>query len=38
MSEILWITLPSNEENELKEVINLMASKNLTNLSKQQIG
>lgn len=37
MSEILWITLPSNEENELKEVINLMASKNLTNLSINQL-
>ncbi|MFZ0218707.1 MAG: hypothetical protein WAL30_00655 [Candidatus Aquirickettsiella sp.] len=33
MTEKLWLTLPLSEENKLKEVINLIASKNLTKLS-----
>lgn len=37
MPETLWVTLPTNEENKLKEVINLISSKNLTNLSVNQL-
>lgn len=37
MSETLWITLPLNEENALKAVINSIASKNLINLSINQL-
>ncbi|MGC1854659.1 MAG: hypothetical protein WA659_04715 [Candidatus Aquirickettsiella sp.] len=37
MSETLWITLPIYEENALKEVLNLIVSKNLTNLSINQL-
>jgi hypothetical protein len=37
MTETLWISLPSNEENVLKEVINSIISKNLTNLSINQL-
>lgn len=37
MTETLWISLPTNEENKLKEVINLISSKNLTNLSVNQL-
>lgn len=33
MYETLWITLPINEENELKVVINLITSENLQNLT-----
>lgn len=39
MSETLWITIPTNEENKLKNIISLISSKNLTNLNiKQLIG
>lgn len=39
MRETLWVTIPTNEENKLKDIINLISSKNLTNLSiKQLIG
>lgn len=37
MSETLWITIPTNEENELKNIISLIFSKNLTNLSIKQL-
>ncbi len=37
MSETLWITLPIYEENALKEILNLIVSKNLTNLSINQL-
>ncbi len=37
MTETLWISLPSNEENALKEVINSITRKNLTNLSINQL-
>ena len=36
-TETLWITLPTNEEMKLKEVIHLISSKNLTNLSINQL-
>lgn len=37
MSETLWITLPTNEENELKAILNLIVTKNLDNLSINQL-
>lgn len=37
MSETLWITLPTNEENELKEVINSIKREDLRNLSLNQL-
>lgn len=37
MNETLWITLPTNEENALKNVTNLIFSKNLTDLSINQL-
>lgn len=37
MNETLWITIPTNDENALKNVINLIASKNLTDLSINQL-
>lgn len=37
MTEKLWISLPSNEETALKEVINSITNKNLTNLSINQL-
>lgn len=37
MSETLWITIPTNEENALKNVINSIASKNLARLSIKQL-
>lgn len=36
-TETLWITLPTNEENELKNIISSISSKNLTNLSIKQL-
>lgn len=35
--ETLWITLPTNEENKLKEILNLISNKNLANLSINQL-
>ncbi|WP_339050905.1 hypothetical protein [Rickettsiella endosymbiont of Xylota segnis] len=37
MSETLWITIPTNEENELKNIISSISSKNLPNLSINQL-
>ncbi|WP_342227907.1 hypothetical protein [Rickettsiella endosymbiont of Rhagonycha lignosa] len=37
MSETLWITIPTNEENELKNIISSISSKNLSNLSIDQL-
>lgn len=37
MDELLWITLPINEKNSLKNVISLISSRNLTNLSINQL-
>ena len=37
MNETLWITIPTDDETALKNVINLIASKNLTNLSINQL-
>ena len=32
-NETLWITIPTNEENALKNVVSLITSKHLNNLS-----
>ncbi|MEN9917036.1 MAG: hypothetical protein RLY40_968 [Pseudomonadota bacterium] len=37
MIETLWITLPINEENKLKEIFNSIKNKNLTNTSISQL-
>lgn len=37
MDELLWITLPINEKNSLKNVMSLISSRNLTNLSINQL-
>lgn len=37
MAETLWITLPSNEENKLKEVIQSIKTENLMDLSLYQL-
>ena len=37
MPETLWVSLPSIEENAIKEVINAITTKNLTNLSANRL-
>lgn len=37
MSETLWITIPTNEENKLKNILSLISSKNLPRLSTNQL-
>lgn len=37
MNETLWITLPTSEENKIREILNLIKNKNLTSISINQL-